>query len=268
MTSSLEDLERRLMARKARGSADEFWLLATRRAQLATVAPDGGQAKQHLALAAIFAGRGVSAGERLEERLAAYVHMFERAHSHRCLAEALRPTWTRAATTLRNLRGGAEPRITHKKAKTIGTDIAMFMVCDAESFEDLSDPAHSFGDHAIDATTRSGRALFISTSCDGATRHEIRIADGAEPSLLDKELKKLTSSTNPQLLHVSSGTIRVGAPGASRHQCLELEAQPGTYRVALHNLGLGTKVDIVACRTDLALASNESPEFLSTDGAP
>ena len=59
--SEPDALERRLLPPKANGTPDELWLVVRRRASLVEQA-DTKQGKQHLAMAALFAGRGFQAG--------------------------------------------------------------------------------------------------------------------------------------------------------------------------------------------------------------
>lgn len=256
--SDADALERRLLPPKAKGTRDEFWQLATRRSSLAESEAGTHRESQHLALAALFAGRGFQAGERDSERLSAYLALFRRAQAKRCFPHQLKTVEARIRSELRVSASEAEPRVLTKKAKTLVTHVALYFVADAKTFDAISEDESLWSDDdGMRATVQSGRGVFIYTGSDGLVHHEIRLVDG-DLSLSPREYDMLTSSSEPVLLSVPSGVLRVGEPYPV--DPLELAVEPGVYRVALYNLDCGERCIIVAVRTPLADATNTLPE--------
>jgi hypothetical protein len=162
---------------------------------------------------------------------------------------------------LRLSGGGSEPQIVGKKAKTVFTHVAMFLLSDGGAFDAISEESDAWSDDkGMAATVRAGRGLFICTGGDGWDRCEIRILDRDELVLLSAEYKNLTTSAEPVLLNVPSGAMRLGQPMAKPDECLEMKIEPGVYRVALHSLKYGEKCIAVAARTNLADANNTLPD--------
>ncbi|MBX3189684.1 MAG: hypothetical protein KF819_21850 [Labilithrix sp.] len=259
--SDLDALERRLLAPKAKGTPDELWLLVTRRASLAEGGGDAKQVKQHLAMAALFAGRGFKAGERDTARLTTYLALFREAQAKQCFPLQLQATEARIINELRAAGGISEPEILTKKAKSVFTHVALYLVSDETSFDTIShDDSRWADDEGMRATVQAGLGLFIYTGADGTTRHEVRVVDRDDLALGSREYKNLTSSSAPVLLALPSGRLRLGQPLAKRDECLEVEVEAGVYRVALYNLSNGEKCVVIAARTNLESALNQLPE--------
>ncbi len=259
--SDPDALERRLLPPKAKGTPDEFWLVATRRASLVEGEGDDKRVKQHLAMAALFASRGFQAGERDTTRLTTYLALFREAQTKECFPLQLEPIRARILNELRVAGGISEPEILTKKAKDVFTHIAMYLISDAVSFDTISnDDTRWSDDKGMRATVQAGLGLFIYTGADGTTRHEVRVVDRDDLALGSREYKNLTSSCDPVLLALPSGRLRLGQPMAKSEDCLEVEVEPGVYRVALYNLSYGDKCVVIAARTDLESAMNQPPE--------
>jgi hypothetical protein len=256
----MDALERRLLPPKAKGTPDEFFLLATRRGSLAESEAGTDREQQHLALAAFFGGRAFQAGERDADRLSAFLALFRRAQAKQCFPLQLQIVQARIVNHLRVSGGASEPKVLTKKAKTVFTHVAMYMISDAHTFDEISDDDKQWSDDkGMQATVHAGQGLFISTGADGWVRHELRVVDGDDLALLSREYKDLSSSAEPVLLAVPSGVVRLGQPLANAEECLDVKVEPGVYRVAMYNLKYGEKCVIVANRTDLGNALNELP---------
>jgi hypothetical protein len=259
--SDLDALERRLLPPKAKGTPDEFWLVVTRRASLIERG-DEREVKQHLAIAALLAGRGFQAGERDVARLTTYLALFREAQARQCFPSQLQSTQARIVSHLRTAGGIAEPEIVVKKAKNVFTHVAMYLVSDGSSFDTISnDHAHWSDDKGMRVTVQAGLGHFIYTGADGTIRLEVRIVDRDDLALGSREYKNMDASAEPALLAIPSGRFRAGQPGAKSEECLEVAVKPGVYRVALYSLSYGEKCVVVAARTDLESAMNPVLEF-------
>lgn len=259
--SDPDALERRLLPPKAKGTPDEFWLVVTRRASRVEGGGDAKQVKQHLAMAALFAGRAFQAGERDTARLTKYLALFREAQAKQCFPLQLQATQARIIDQLRTAAGVSEPEIVAKKAKNVFTHVAMYLISDGTNFETISnDDSRWSDDKGMRATVQAGLGLFIHTGADGTTRLEVRIVDRDDLALSSRDYKNLTSSSDPVWLALPSGRLRLGQPLAKREDCLEVEVEPGVYRIALYNLSDGEKCVVLAARTNLESALNPLPE--------
>lgn len=259
--SDPDPLERRLLPPRAKGTPDEFWVLVTRRASLVEGGGAAKQVKQHLAMASLFAGRGFQAGERDTTRLTKYLALFREAQAKQCFPLQLQATQARIINQLRTAGGISEPEILTKKAKNVFTHVAMYLISDGTNFDTISnDDTRWSDDKGMRATVQAGLGLFIYTGADGTIRHEVRVVDRDDLALGSREYKNLTSSSDAVLLAVPSGRLRLGQPLAKREECLEVEVEPGVYRVALYNLEYGEKCVVIAARTNLQSAMNQRPE--------
>jgi hypothetical protein len=253
-------LERRLLAPKAKGTPDQFWHVVTRRVSLVEGA-DTNRVKQHLAMAALFAGRGFQAGERDATRLTKYLAVFREAQTNQCFPVQLQATQARILNQLRTAGGNPEPEILAKKAKNVFTHVALYLISDGTSFDTISnDHGRWSDDKGMRATVQAGLGLFIHTGADGAIRLEVRVVDGDDLALGSREYETLSSSAEPVLLALPSGRFRLGQPLAKSDECLEVDVEAGVYRVALYNLSCGETCVVVAARTDLENALNQPPE--------
>ena len=137
----------------------------------------------------------------------------------------------------------------------------MYLVSDATSFDAISnDEARWSDDKGMRATVQAGLGLFIHTGGDGTIRHEVRVLDRDDLALGSHEYKNLTSSAAPVLLALPSGRLRLGQPRGKTEECLDVEVEPGIYRVALYNLDYGKKCVVTAARVGLESAMNPVPE--------
>ena len=117
---------------------------------------DAKQLKQHLALAALLAGRGFQAGERDTTRLTAYLALFREAQAKQCFPLQLQAIQARIINQLRISGGISEPEILAKKAKTVFTHVAMYLISDATNFETISnDDTRWFDDKGMRATVQA-----------------------------------------------------------------------------------------------------------------
>jgi hypothetical protein len=255
--SDPDALERRLLPPKAKGTPEEFWLVVTRRYSLVEGA-DPKHGKQHLAMAALFAGRGFQAGERDATRLTTYLAVFREAQAKQCFPAQLEATQARILNQLRTAGGISAPELLAKKAKNVFTHLAMYLVSDGNNFETISnDDGRWADDKGMRGTVQAGLGLFIYTGADGTIRLEVRVVDGESLALGPREYTNLASSTEPVVLAVPSGRLRLGQPLAMREECLEIAVEPGMYRVALYSLSCGERCVVVAARTDLGSARTQ-----------
>ncbi len=220
--SEPDALERRLLPPKAKGTPDELWLVVTRRASLVEQA-DTKQGKQHLAMAALFAGRGFQAGERDATRLTEYLAVFREAQTNQCFPVQLQAIQSRIINQLRTAGGISEPEILAKKAKNVFTHVAMYLIGDGTSFDAISnDHGRWSDDKGMRATVQAGLGLFIYTGADGTIRLEVRVVDRDDLALGSREYENLSSSAEPVgecqsrcrllLMATSDGDLRRRAP--------------------------------------------------------
>ncbi len=194
--SDPDALERRLLPPKAKGTPEEFWLVVTRRYSLVEGA-DPKHGKQHLAMAALFAGRGFQAGERDATRLTTYLAVFREAQATQCFPAQLEATQARILNQLRTAGGISAPELLAKKAKNVFTHLAMYLVSDGNNFETISnDDGRWADDKGMRGTVQAGLGLFIYTGADGTIRLEVRVVDGESLALGPREYTNLASSTS------------------------------------------------------------------------
>jgi hypothetical protein len=257
------DLERRLLPFKAKGTPDEFWTVSRHRVSLADAEAGTDREKQHLALAALFAGRGFREGERDAERLKTTLELFRRAQSKGCFPEQLKTVESQVLNQVRLSGGAPEPETVGERAKKAFTDVAAYLLSDRAVFDAVSDDdAAWFDDKGVAATVRAGRGLFVRTGGDGWSRLVIRVLDRDDLVLRPAEYENLNASAEPVLLDVPSGVMSFGQPMAKPEECLEVAVAAGVYRVALHALKHGETWLAIAARTEATEATNEVPDGL------
>jgi hypothetical protein len=123
----------------------------------------------------------------------------------------LQATQARIINHLRTAGGIAEPEILTKKAKNVFTHVAMYLISDGTNFDTISnDNTRWSDDKRMRATVQAGLGLFIYTGADGTIRHEVRVVDRDDLALRSREYKNLTSSSDPVLLALPSGRLRLG----------------------------------------------------------
>lgn len=189
-------------------------------------------------MAALFAGRGFQAGERDATRLTTYLALFREAQAKQCFPLQLQAAQARIINQLRTAGGISEREILANKAKNVFTNVALYLMSDGASFDTISnDHGRWSDDKGMRATVQAGVGLFIYTGADGTIRLEARVVDA-----------------------LPSGRFRLGQPLAKSEECLEVDVDPGVYRVALYNLSYGEKCVVIAARTDLEIATNQQPE--------
>jgi len=244
-------------------SADELDHLARHYWQAAVAEPDYRNRQKLLKRSSHFAGQAFKSGIEDPDALRLYMDIARRtAEVHSSPQDERRKLSQITARWLAVTGAGEHTVLTKTKGKA-ATETATFGLGDVGLAPDAADDPYS--ENAMVEWMNKGQRLFFSTGYDGTIKAELRVIEGAEPVLSEKEYKKLETSSPTMVLAVPSGRIALAdyavmmepwrdkAPSDS----IVIEAAPGTYKACVFAFSTSRTNSAIAvlCPTDAA-ASN------------
>jgi hypothetical protein len=262
---NLRDAERRAYAGKA--TLDELDALVAKYWQEARETDDFRRRGKLLKKACHFAGLAFDAGMKAPERLAEYEAVFEQALTHHSFPgehRAKKAKITRRRLEKLNIR---DAKIVTQTKGWVGTEAATLAIGDPDSF----DPREAASHEVLLRLAHEGKWFAVSTGYDGKFYGYIRLVDGKEPVISQKEYKRVASSSKTVLLRVASGRVALGEgfcrpfdDDGDSEDHIFLEVPPGTFRVQLfgfHQTDYDKVVAVLAREEDHSIENGHVTEI-------
>lgn len=244
-------------------SAAELDHLARHYWQTALAEPDYRNRQKLLKRSSHFAGQAFKSGIEELDSLRLYMDIARRTAEVHSFPQDERRKLSQITARWLALTGAGAHTILAKTKGKVATETATFGLGDAGLAPDAADDPWS--ESAMAGWTNKGQRLFFRTGYDGVIKAELRVIEGAEPVLSEKEYKKLDTSTPTVVLAVPSGRIALAdyavmtAPWRSESpgDSIEIEAAPGSYKACVFGFSTARTNSVIAvlCPTDAA-ASN------------
>lgn len=244
-------------------SVDELDHLARHYWQAAVAEPDYRNRQKLLKRSSHFAGQAFKSGIEDPDALRLYMDIARRtAEVHSSPQDERRKLSQITARWLAVTGAGEHTVLTKTKGKA-ATETATFGLGDVGLAPDAADDPWS--ESAMVQWMNKGQRLFFGTGYDGVIKAELRVIDGTEPVLSEKEYKKLESSTPTIVLAVPSGEIALADyavmtepwHSVAPKDSIEIAAAPGSYKACVFGFSTSRWDSVIAvlCPTDAA-ASN------------
>ena len=154
--------------------------------------------------------------------------------------------------------GAGEHTVLARCKGKVALETATFALGDVGLKPDATDHA-SYEAHMTDWMTK-GQRLCFGSGYDGLFKAEIRVIEGVEPVLSEKEYKKLNSSTPGVVLKMPTGRIALAgyalmtAPWSAEPEweSVVIEAPPGNYKACAFGFSTSRSDSVIAvlCLTD------------------
>lgn len=253
-------LEAKLVRDPDTGSPDELDQLARHYWQMACAEKDYRSRQKLLKRSSHYAGHAFKSGIEDPDALRLYMDIArETALVHSSPQDERRKLTLITARWL-TVTGAGEHSVLARSKGKVALETATFGLGDVGLAPDVMDQPWS--DAEMVALMSKGQRLFFGTGFDGLLRSELRIIDGPEPVLSEKEYKKLSSSTPTVILEAPTGRIALAdyalmtkpwSPGPERDwDLVVIEAPPGNYKASAFGFSTSRSNSVIAvlCLTD------------------
>lgn len=259
----LRALEAKVNREGEKASAGDLDLLARHYWQAALGEQDYRNRQKLLKRSSHFAGRAFKSGIEEPDTLRLYMDIARRTAEVHSFPQDERRKLSQITAQWLALTGAGEHTVLAKTKGKAATETATFGLGDVGLAPDETEDPYS--ENAMVEWMNKGQRLFFSTGYDGTIRAELRVIEGTEPVLSEKEYKKLETSSPTMVLAVPSGRVALADYAVMMEpwrdtapsDTIVIETAAGTYKACV--FGFSTtrtnSVVVVLCPTRAAAAN-------------
>lgn len=232
-------LEAKVRRDMENASTDDLDLLARHYWQAALAEPDYRNRRKLLKRSSHYAGQAFKSGLEDPDALRLYMDITRRAAEAHSFPQDERRKLSQITARWLALTGAREHSVLAQAKGKVATETATFGLGDVGLAPGATEDPWS--ERAMVEWMNQGQRLFFNTGYDGVIKAELRVIDGTEPVLSEKEYRKLGSATPSIVLAVPSGRLALADHAvmtkpwqdAPPEDTLTIEAEPGTYKACV-----------------------------------
>ena len=256
-------LEAKVTRNRKAGSPEDFDLLARHYWQTARAETDYRTRQKLLKRASHYVGRGFASGIEDPDALHLYMSIVRKAALVHSFPQDERRKLAQITARWLTVTGAAEHRVVARTKGKIATETATFGLGDVGLAPAATNEPWSEEQMVEWMTT--GERLFFRTGYDGTIKAELRVIDGREPVLSEKEYKRLSASTPTLVLTVPTGRIGLADfalmaepwPDASPADAIAIEVHTGCYKACVFGFSTSRSNSVIAvvCATEKTVSN-------------